>query len=294
MNLCTKCNRPKYLDEICNTTGQFHAPRSILGEQGVITVDALKQTRVHWEPSRVQIINVDSDSLNIYQTYQSIYPLTGVLYGTYVEEDLTINVNAIYETSPDEKLTKIDEIASRLGLRRVGIIRKDLNAESVMESAKEQSLHDDHCVLLTCTDKECQGWQTSVQCSVFYRYGIFAEAKEQMLICNQSLTVSNQESTEVNCEWFTGCVAVQRFESKIRGSFVRSFRLGLPPPTYENLLAYLEIHKDEPFLTAISDFHLLVFLLTQIFTDVEHLELCDMVRTQEETPQLAMYNAAFD
>ncbi|GET89227.1 hypothetical protein, conserved [Leishmania tarentolae] len=166
----------------------------------------------------------------------------------------------------------------------------------------------------------CQAWQTSPQCIHLYRLGVLQESPDgeaalrdveqaRQVHCTMQLEVAQTDtdpsghqrfvtkapSTEIDTRWFTSYIAVQQFESPIvRGAFMRLSRPGMPPPALQNLRNYMKDpkRKSMPFSETISDFHVLVYLLTQIFTsDAELRSLCLVARTKKMTEEAANYQA---
>ncbi|KAG5502859.1 hypothetical protein JKF63_04629 [Porcisia hertigi] len=164
----------------------------------------------------------------------------------------------------------------------------------------------------------CQAWQTSPQCVHLYRLGVLQESpagetalqdveRARQVHSTIPLEVAQTDtdpsghqrfvtkapSAEVDTRWFTSYIAVQQFESPIvRGAFMRLARPGMPPPALQNLRNYMRDpkRKNMSFAETIADFHVLVYLLTQIFTtDNDLLALCSVVRTKQMTEEAADY-----
>ncbi|AYU79467.1 NPL4 [Leishmania donovani] len=166
----------------------------------------------------------------------------------------------------------------------------------------------------------CQAWQTSPQCVHLYRLGVLQESsggeaalqdveQARQVHCTMALEVAQTDtdprghqrfvtkapSTEIDTRWFTSYIAVQQFESPIvRGAFMRLSRPGMPPPVLQNLRNYIRDpkRKSMSFAETIADFHVLVYLLTQIFTSDDELRaLCSVARTKMMTEEAANYQA---
>ncbi|KAG5476998.1 hypothetical protein LSCM1_05332 [Leishmania martiniquensis] len=166
----------------------------------------------------------------------------------------------------------------------------------------------------------CQAWQTSPQCVHLYRLGVLQEPpdgeaalqdveKARQVHCTMPLEVAQTDtdpsghrrfltkapSTEIDTRWFTSYIAVQQFESPVvRGAFMRLSRPGMPPPGLQNLRNYMSDPKRKgmSFAETIADFHVLVYLLTQIFTSDDELHaLCSVARTKKMTEEAANYQA---
>ena len=68
----------------------------------------------------------------------------------------------------------------------------------------------------------------------------------------------------------------------------------MPPPVLANLRNYLSDPKRKglSFAESIADFHVLVYLLTQIFTSAEDLHaLCAVARTKKTSSVASNYEA---
>ncbi|KAG5500201.1 hypothetical protein JIQ42_04536 [Leishmania sp. Namibia] len=166
----------------------------------------------------------------------------------------------------------------------------------------------------------CQAWQTSPQCVHLYRLGVLQESPKgeaalqdveqaRQVHCTMPLEVAQTDtdssghqrfvtkapSTDIDTRWFTSYIAVQQFESPIvRGAFMRLSRPGMPPPALKNLRNYMSDpkRKSMSFAETIADFHVLVYLLTQIFTSDDELRaLCSVARTKKMTEEAANYQA---
>lgn len=166
----------------------------------------------------------------------------------------------------------------------------------------------------------CQAWQASPQCVHLYRLGVLQESpggeaalqgveQARQVHCTMPLEVAQTDtdpsghqrfvttapSTEIDTRWFTSYIAVQQFESPIvRGAFMRLSRPGMPPPALQNLRNYIRDpkRKSMSFAETIADFHVLVYLLTQIFTSDDELRaLCSVARTKMMTEEAANYQA---
>ncbi|CAJ1009209.1 putative NPL4 family [Leishmania naiffi] len=166
----------------------------------------------------------------------------------------------------------------------------------------------------------CQAWQTSPQCVHLYRLGVLQKPpggeealqdaeKARQVHCTMPLEVAQTEtdpsghrrfvtkspSTEIDTRWFTSYIAVQQFVSPIvRGAFMRLSRPGMPPPALQNLRNYMNDPKRKgmSFAERIADFHVLVYLLTQVFTTDDELRtLCSVARTKMMTEEAANYQA---
>ncbi|KAK7200325.1 NPL4 family [Novymonas esmeraldas] len=164
----------------------------------------------------------------------------------------------------------------------------------------------------------CQAWQTSPQCVHLYRIGMLQESpagasalqsveQARQVHCAMPLEVAQTDtdprghqrfvtkapSTEIDTRWFTGYIAVQQFESPIiRGAFMRLSRPGMPPPALPNLRNYMSDPKRRgmSFAETIADFHVLVYLLTQIFTTDDDLrELCAVALSKKTTEAACGY-----
>ena len=180
---CPLCHEPTYSAAVCSVSGYYHdlEKKRLIGGSVVDTniissatlMAAIDQTRVKWVPSRTQLVKVDAQSINIFQSFvaQMEWHLQryGILYGTYDAASQTIEVHAIYEPEQhgnaytfeviaDPHLDKVDTIAKELGLRRIGVacthsVRDTdevlLNFRELLLCAKEQSRFGDECVLLT-------------------------------------------------------------------------------------------------------------------------------------------------
>lgn len=155
----------------------------------------------------------------------------GILYGLYDVQSKTIEVHAVYEPQqmgspfsftqlPDPRISKVDSIASMLGLRRVGAVcthparNSDeivLNCRQMLLCARQQSRFGDECVLLTIAPNladggqvECQAWQVSPQCVHLYRLNLLHEPTVSPAIAS-SLSLphcasahTRQSNSEVN------------------------------------------------------------------------------------------------
>ncbi|CCW70932.1 unnamed protein product [Phytomonas sp. Hart1] len=212
---CPDCAQPTYLTELCPQTGRFHGleHQTLVGGDFVrgkiisssALMGAIERTRVKWVPSRTQLVKADAASLNIFQSFAAQVGWNlqryGILYGLYDPIGAVIEVHAVYEPEqhgnrftfemiPDPRLPRVDQIASGLGLRRVGAIcthpprdpeKIVMSARELLLSAREQSLYGDECVLLTIAPNltdgmvECQAWQTSPQCVHLFRVGFLDE-----------------------------------------------------------------------------------------------------------------------
>lgn len=166
----------------------------------------------------------------------------------------------------------------------------------------------------------CQAWQTSPQCVHLYRLGVLQESpageaalqeveEARQVHCTMPLEVAQTDtdpsghqrfvtkapSTVIDTRWFTSYIAVQQFESPIvRGAFMRLSRPGMPPPALINLRNYMRDpkRKSMSFAETIADFHVLVFLLTQVFTTDDDLRLlCGVAKAKKMTEEAANYQA---
>ncbi|KPI87250.1 hypothetical protein ABL78_3645 [Leptomonas seymouri] len=180
---CNACHQPTYSAVVCPVSGHYHNldRKRLIGGSMVDTnfissaalMTAIDQTRVRWAPSTTQLVKVDAQSINIFQSFlaQVEWSLQryGILYGTYDSASQTIEVHAVYEpeqhgnaftfeVTPDPHLDRVDQVAKELGLRRVGVacthsIRNTdemlLNFRELLLCAREQSRFGDECVLLT-------------------------------------------------------------------------------------------------------------------------------------------------
>jgi nuclear protein localization protein 4 homolog len=180
---CAACHQPTFSAAVCPVSGHYHdlEKKRLIGGSVVDTnfissatlMTAIDQTRVKWVPSRTQLVKVDAQSINIFQSFvaQMEWHLQryGILYGTYDSASQTVEVHAVYEPEqhgnaftfevvPDPHLAKVDEIAKELGLQRVGVActhsvrdmdKMLLNFRELLLCAKEQSRFGDECVLLT-------------------------------------------------------------------------------------------------------------------------------------------------
>lgn len=207
-----------------------------------------------------------------------------------------------------------------------------LSYRELLLCAKEQSRFGDECVLLTIAPSptegddgatrmvvQCQAWQTSPQCIYYYRLGVLQEQPDEKALhvmeqarnvhCTIPLEVAQTDtdpsghqrfttkapSTEIDTRWFTSYIAVQHFESSIvRGLFMRLSRPGMPPPTLINLRNYMQDPKrsSHTFVEKISDFHVIVFLLTKVLKGENDIEaVCRLVREQKMTETAKKYEA---
>ncbi|KPA79589.1 hypothetical protein ABB37_05395 [Leptomonas pyrrhocoris] len=180
---CAACHEPTYSAAVCPVSGHYHDldKKRLVGGSVVNTniissatlMAAIDQTRVKWVPSRTQLVKVDAQSINIFQSFsaQMEWHLQryGILYGTYDSAAQTVEVHAVYEPEqhgnaytfeaiPDPYVDKVDHMAKELGLRRVGVacthsVRDTdevlLDFRELLLCAKEQSRFGDECVLLT-------------------------------------------------------------------------------------------------------------------------------------------------
>jgi nuclear protein localization family protein 4 len=211
------------------------------------------------------------------------------------------------------KEKQVDKLASYLGLQRVGIILTHLprnendfvvSGKELMLIAKEQSKFGDCCVLLSLSPNikskeiEAHVWQASEQCVNLYQMGMFSEENykfdDKYLITTQPLEVSQDEKDEkgkticaikkpsnmIDTHWMIAPVAIEQFNSDIIcNKFIRINRPEnlTPPPNFNNLAIFLETQKKAkklPFPQRLKDFHVLIFLMQNIFdinSDMPHI-----------------------
>lgn len=227
IRVCDSCGESVYSSKVCRVSGIMHdadkykfvggmaikegTSHIINGEQ---FVNAINATRIKWEAARVQICKVDSDSINLFQSFvmrlQWRLMRYGICYGKVNNSDAatsnggiipSIEIHTIYEpdqighedyftpVTNDPNLANADRIAELLGLRRVGLVcthqARDaeemvLSAKELMMLAREQSIYGDHCCLVTLAPNletgqvNAQAWQASKQCVNLFQLGMLS------------------------------------------------------------------------------------------------------------------------
>lgn len=188
VSVCPDCGEATYKADVCPRTGLYHdrEKKRLVGgsvvEGKVLNsaqlMVAIDSARVKWVASRTQLVRVDTQSLNIFQSFvaQLDWSLQryGLLYGRYDEAAKAIEVHAVYEPEQhgtrytfdyvdDARVPVVDGIARGLGLRRVGAVcthpLRDpdaclLSSREMLLCAQEQSRFGDECVLLTVSPRQ--------------------------------------------------------------------------------------------------------------------------------------------
>lgn len=348
--ICGDCNLSVYTSKICLASGFFHAQKqeTLIGgvlvdaSQKVITgrelVEGINATRIQWQASRVARVKADGTSLNIFQSFvmEMGWKMQryGVMYGK-VLDDGTVEVHAVYEPEqrgavekfnplPDARQASVDQLASLLGLRRVGLVcthpARDsqkivLTAQELLLCAKDQSRFGDHCVLLTMgPDLEtglinAQAWQASEQCVNLFRLHLLDESPDDVCFVRSSRALEiAQETTDkaghrqciikepghvIDTRWMTSFIAVEAFQSTIvSNTFVRIARPLQSPPNFNNLRSYLADPKRNRLTLAeqIADFHVLVFLMEGLFSVKSDMPVVAEAVLTKNTQLLAAYD----
>jgi nuclear protein localization family protein 4 len=348
IRVCDDCHSPVYDSKVCSATGKLHAvvdgsPNIIGGtivdsSKKTMTTkeltDAINEVRVKWQPSRVRKVEIDGDSIGIFQTFVMTRKWqlmrVGILYGRVTEESEgpVVTVDSIYEPEQngssmdfqlleDRRQVRIDALAKRLGLKRVGLCcthqPRDPNeivvtAKELLHLAKEQSVYGDHCVLLTIgpshdnQEISAQAWQASQQSVHLLQLGFLEESPEDIrfIRSKKPLEVAQEQdekghkkliikepSTSVDARWMIAPVAVEQFHSTVvRNTFARISRPGEEAPGFQNMRAYLQHPKRKSlsFIEGIADFHVLVFLADNLFTeeDMDQLVKCVLEKNSKD------------
>lgn len=243
---------------------------------------------------------------------------TGFMYGS-VDDDKNVSVEFIYEPPQDgtedevlvqaseEEEGKVDVIASLLGLKRVGLIfsqsskEKDhlISTAEIMEMAQMQDTYGELFVTAVVSlfhseegaDIHFEAYQCTNQCVKLWREGWFLDEGRDTGVSvlqdprepskKQPVIVAGKDTNKVDNEWFLCPVKILDHEGALSSDFAVENRL--TSQDSNDLKAYLKQRTSLPFVRALSDFHVLLFLAKHSNMDPNDIALItEAVRDQSE------------
>ena len=236
----------------------------------------------------------------------------GVMYGS-VDEDKNVKVEFIYEPPQDgsqeeilvhsngEEALKVETIVSLLGLQKVGYIfsqsskEKDylISTQELMEMADRQAESGSETFVTAVVslyhsdegaDVHFEAYQCTNQCVKLRTEGWFCEKEDTEKHSGVStlkdprepskekpVIVAGKDTARVDNEWFLCPVKILDHEGLLSSDFPIENRM-TPQGTGE-LKAYLKQMASKPFVTALSDFHLLLYLAKNSNMDANDMAL---------------------
>jgi len=254
-------------------------------------------------------VQVQFHAANVFQNFMQrnkfAVQRVGICYGHFTEDGTSV-VEVIYEPKQqgskdtvvmhlDPVTDQVDAIANMLGLQKVGWIfshaarKQILTATEIVQAAQLQNACGAQFVTLTLSLNEqglsnLEAFQVSDQCLKLEKEGKLS-ASENPNICTvqDGAVVEGAETTNVDCHFFLINVPVA---SKKEPFFGVEFPIENREPAQSE--ADIKVHfmnqAKKPFIKALSDFHLLVYLAISGFFDINSdiPALCEAVRTQNE------------
>ena len=318
---CDHCNAPQYQRDVCHVSGFYHkdsqGDRSVCGQvlpcdtKMVSTsqlVEFTSQLKIKWEEARVKNVRIDESSATLLQSFcrsiQWTPAVYGILYGKFDEPSQTIEIHTIYEAQCickdqridekyDERIPKVDHLASLFGLRRVGVVvariatSEDdiLRSEEFLWAVQAQSRFGDASVVITIAPNvednttNVEAWQLSQQSVHLFRSQFLSPSDDPFKVRTKvevEVAQSRDEkkktshmaaANEVDIKWLVAPAAVAAFQSNVVANrFVRIYRLENDPPGFHNLRIYMQDPERQslPFPEKLRDFHLLIFLMESL------------------------------
>lgn len=236
----------------------------------------------------------------------------GYMYGTFDEVN-NVRVEFIYEPPQDatadevlvhattEELDKVETIASLLGLRRVGHIfsqsaeEKDylISTQEVVEMAQMQETYGEAFVTAVVSlyhseegaDVHFEAYQCSKQCVKLRSEGWFVEEDPEKHKHTgvstlrdprepekqKPVIVAGKDTSRVDNEWFLCPVKILDHEGLLSSEFPVENRM--TPQGTSELKSYLKQMASKPFVSALSNFHLLLYLARHHNMDANDIAL---------------------
>jgi len=236
----------------------------------------------------------------------------GYMYGT-LDEGNNVRVEFIYEPPQDatadevlvhattEELDKVETIASLLGLRRVGHIfsqsaeEKDylISTQEVVEMAQMQETYGEAFVTAVVSlyhseegaDVHFEAYQCSKQCVKLRSEGWFVEEDPEKHKHTgvstlrdprepekqKPVIVAGKDTSRVDNEWFLCPVKILDHEGLLSSEFPVENRM--TPQGTSELKSYLKQMASKPFVSALSNFHLLLYLARHHNMDANDIAL---------------------
>lgn len=228
-----------------------------------------------------------------------------------------------FRLGADPREHRVDQLANLLGLQRVGIVvthpprdasEVTLSGVEILLAAREQSRFGDHCVIVTCAPDAAtkqfaaQGWQASEQAVELFRMAVLSPSTEKLGYITSSIAlevakdekddkgrpkmVVKEPSHEIDTHFMTAFLAIEQFHSEVVfNTFIRISRPGEAPPNFANLDAYFKDAKrvNKKFHEKIQDFHILIFLMENLFNGkFEDGAIKEMITAMEKKDEIGM------
>ncbi|GAM17021.1 hypothetical protein SAMD00019534_001960, partial [Acytostelium subglobosum LB1] len=265
-------------------------------------------------------VSVQVNAANVFQQYirdrKFEEQRIGYLYGNFLQ-DGSVSVDVIYEPPQkgdkktatlleDKTIDRIESLASMLGMCRVGWIFSHPTRKYVMSSTDiiqaanfQNTFGKSFVTLIMTTNSEgstsLEAFQVSDQALKLEKTEEFLPNQPDPATCKlkSPVFVEGAETVTADNNFFIVTVPVKG-EEKSRFNTVFPVSNRTPQTSNQDLVSYKMDSSDNTRLAFFSDFHFLVFLLTNnIFTNTDFPIICDSIKSKSSS-SLDLYNEIID